>query len=156
MGMSAQASVGWGVDLAQGEYGEMEDGLRERIDELLDNDYDLDQFFGFTEEPPWKTAAWSGSKGASPAYTEAVDAWRGRKDAAVPVEFDHCGTYDYGNSMLIVKRTLSDVSWGCEEVSGDTITPPYKYEIDAVNKVLDAIGFTGNRDIKLLLWAFYG
>lgn len=149
MGMSADATIAWGVVLDTEDEGE----LRDAIEELLEHDWDLRDLFGFTEEFPRLMYA----ADRTPEYEAALEAWRQREAAAVPVEFGHYGSYDYGGRVLFIKRTYTNVNWGCEAVDPATVRTPFSQrDRDALNKVLDAIGFKGDRTVKLLLWAMYG
>lgn len=163
MSMSASATLAWGVNLAQGEYGEVDSDVDAAIGALQEHDWDLAKFFGFTEEAPSFPAHTRDlerqKREAHPdyvAYRRDHDAWGERKLAAIPVDFDYYGSYDYGGKVLYVKRTYTSVNWGCDVV--DPLRPgaPGPHEMRALNKVLDAIGFKGNRTPQLLLYAMYG
>lgn len=120
MGSSADAHIAWGVDLVEGEYGEMDSDVRQRIE-----DWDM----GKLEIP-------------------------GTKDVV--------GYAFYGDfctetaEVLTVSRTYSDVNWGCKAIDAATLTEPTEDEVAALGRVLDAIGFKGDRTPKLLLFATYG
>lgn len=46
--------------------------------------------------------------------------------------------------------------YGVHEVKPETLAPPTEAETAAVNAALDHLGYTGPRDIRLLLAANYG
>ena len=58
--------------------------------------------------------------------------------------------------MLIFKRTRTHVNWGLDTVDPATLEPPAEAERAKLNAVLDHLGFTGDREPKLLLFAMYG
>jgi hypothetical protein len=65
--------------------------------------------------------------------------------------------YEFDGHILVIKRTLTWVfDYGVGEVKPETLAPPTGIEVTAVNAALDHLGYTGPRDIKLLLAANYG
>lgn len=123
MGMSASATIAWGIIVGGDDGHELPGTVAEALKELDNGDWELKKLFGFTDDHPKWTA--DGPRDTrNPAWQEwraACDAWEARKDAAVPVAFDHYGTYDYGTydyggRALIVKRTRTDVNWGITAV----------------------------------------
>lgn len=150
MGQSPDATLAWGVVVHDEDW---ETSYHDAIEELLEHDWDLESLFGFAEPPPWDRPGWPHmSRDESNA---ARKEWNAVRDAAIPVEFDHFGSYDYGGKILVLKRK-AHANWGFEEVGLAALPEPQGPEIAALNKVLDAIGFTGDRTPKLLLFAFYG
>ncbi len=53
--------------------------------------------------------------------------------------------------LLIIKRTLTYGHWRMEEIPAATVTTPTEAETAAVNQALDYLGYTGPRQIRLLL-----
>ncbi len=166
MGMSATASIGWGIDLGGGD-GDCHESIahlleRDGIGEALD-DSALTELFGWTEpRPAWPAVPemLSGrEREAHPAvreHREAVTAWERRRDIAAPVTADTYGYIDYAGWVLITKRSYQDVEWGCDPVDCERLVRYSAYEAQALHKALDSIGYTGDRTFRLLLWASYG
>jgi hypothetical protein len=70
-------------------------------------------------------------------------------DAVVAVEQD--GSQFDGN-LLVIKRTLTGpAGQRLEEIPAGTVTPPTDAEVAAVNQALDYLGYTGPRQLRLLL-----
>lgn len=143
MGMSASAHLAWGVNLAQYEYDEVQGVVDEKIEELLEDDWELTKLFGFTEGFPYG------------ADQDVINEYVARREAATPVGFEFTGTYDYGGKLLVAKRTAHEVTWGATSVPSIPANPNSS-EVEALSKVLDTIGFSGDRTPRLLLWALYG
>jgi len=53
--------------------------------------------------------------------------------------------------LLVISRTATWAAEGLDEVPASTTAPPTQAETDALNAALDHLGYTGPRDIKLLL-----
>jgi hypothetical protein len=73
-------------------------------------------------------------------------------DAVVGTE-QHGPGFD-GN-LLVIKRTVTWAGDGLEEVTTEKIAPPTQAETGAVHAALDYLGYTGPRDIRLLLAVDY-
>jgi hypothetical protein len=70
-------------------------------------------------------------------------------DAVVAVEQDG---WAFDGNLLVIKRTLTDpAGLRLEEIPAETVTPPTDAEVAAVNEALDFLGYTGPREIRLLL-----
>jgi hypothetical protein len=70
-------------------------------------------------------------------------------DAVVAVEQDGS---DFDGNLLIIKRTVTDpAGHRLEEIPADRLAPPTDAEVAAVNQALDFLGYTGSRQIRLLL-----
>jgi hypothetical protein len=70
-------------------------------------------------------------------------------DDVVAVEQD--GARFDGN-LLVIKRTLTGPAGDrLEEIPAGTIAPPTDAEVAAVNQALDFLGYTGPRQLRLLL-----
>lgn len=62
---------------------------------------------------------------------------------------------DFDGDLLIIRRTLTWAGDGLEVVTADKIAPPTGEEAAAVNTALDHLGYTGPREIRLLLAVDY-
>ena len=169
MGQSADATIAWGVQLYDKE-GEIDydddaavaahEALGEKLEEFEDED--LARALGFAEEFPGWPEHLRGLPLAQRdtdeyrAHQAKIDAYRARYDAAVPLETDSFGTYDYGGTALVFRRTRANVDWSIMSVDPATLAPPTEEERAKLNAVLDHLGFTGDREPKLLLFAMYG
>jgi hypothetical protein len=70
-------------------------------------------------------------------------------DAVVAVEQDG---WEFDGNLLVIKRTLTgSAGRRLEEIPAETVTPPTDAEAAAVNQALDFLGYTGQREIRLLL-----
>ena len=157
MGSSPYARIGWGID-----FGDPENTM-EGFD-FEEAGLDLDDFehkvmpglFGFTEEAPAFNLPESATRDERVEWREKIrEPWERRFAAAVPLAFENYG-YEFGGTLLVIKRTYRSVEWGCEAIDPATLAPPSGSEITAVNTVLDAIHYDGPREIRLLLAAMYG
>lgn len=166
MGMSATASIGWGVDLGGSETGYHDSiaHLVERygVGEALD-DTALNELFGWTGNYP-RFPALPGTltrleRETHPAIRDhqaKVADYERRRDTAVPVTADSYGYVDYAGWVLITKRSYQDVNWGCEPIDYEKLVRYSAHEAQALHKALDSIGYEGDRTFSLLLWASYG
>lgn len=79
-----------------------------------------------------------------------------RRDLARTVGIEGYG-YQFTRSVLVINRTLTDVlDYGIGPVDRDRLSPPTRAEAAAAGAALDHLGYTGPRDIRLLLAAVYG
>jgi hypothetical protein len=70
-------------------------------------------------------------------------------DAVVAVEQDGS---EFDGNLLVIKRTLTGpAGQRLEEIPAGTVTPPTGAEVAAVNQALDYLGYTGPRQLRLLL-----
>lgn len=153
MGSSPDALLGWGIDLGDQD---SEDGFD--WDNADFDSYDLGgklpELFGFTEEPPERPDGLAG--GALTAWHEAVRVpWEARREAAVPLSVESYG-YEFGGTLLVLRRSFTQVEWGTTVVQAGTLAPPDGQEQAAFGVVLDYLGYTGPREVRLLLAARYG
>jgi hypothetical protein len=66
----------------------------------------------------------------------------------------HC---DYGFPVIFIKRSYYWANWGSEVVDHRTLfSDSTEEEINTLNSYLDEAGFTGDRELKMLLVASYG
>lgn len=161
MGMSADATIAWGVDIYCEGYtydddneatAELREELAERVGEM--DERDLDKILGWTEEfpSPWPPQY-------SPEYEAhklKIQDYHYRHDQAVPVDFDFYGTYECSGRVLVIKRTRTRANWGSKKVRPESLALPTEDEITKLNIVLNALGYPGNPEPELLLFAMYG
>lgn len=153
MGSSPYAKLAWGIDFGDPENTTEGYDLGDAAGWEFESNV-MPGLFGFTEEPPERPAGLEGGDYRA-WWAENRDPYNQRLEAAVPVKFEHYG-YEFGGTMLVLKRTLSRVVWSAEAVDPATLTPPTEAEIAAVATVLDHIGYTGPREVRLILAAQYG
>ena len=92
----------------------------------------------------------SGQVHESLAGADLVEPFRDQPalDAVVGVE-PHGRNCD--GDLLVIKRTLTYGGWRLEGIPAETVAPPTGAETAAVNAALDDLGYTGPRQIRLLL-----
>jgi hypothetical protein len=157
MGMTAEAKLAWGIDL--GDPNNTGEGFD--WDEAGVDSYDLEHkvmpgLFGFTEEPPELDAGWEDWPAERRREWRATqrEPWEARLNAAVLLTFEHYG-YEMSGTALVLKRSLTDVNWGCEAVDPVTLAAPTPEEVAAFGVVMNHVGYDGG-EIRLLLMAMYG
>jgi hypothetical protein len=91
----------------------------------------------------------SGHVHRSLAGTDLTDPFAARPDLDAVVGVEPRGRC-YGLELLVIKRTIT---WGydLEEIPAGTVAPPTDAEVTAVNQALDFLGYTGPRQLRLLL-----
>lgn len=63
--------------------------------------------------------------------------------------------YGQPGVAVVISDNRLDASW-CEAVDPVVLTPPSEEQVAALGRVLDALGFEGDRTPRLLLMASYG
>lgn len=156
MGMTAEAKLAWGVDLGDPDNtSEGFDWDEAGIDSWDFEEKEMPVLFGFTEEPPvWPESLERGTKEAREWWEVNRKPYNERREAAIPLKFEHYG-YERGGMSLVLKRSLTDVDWGCEAVDVATLAAPGPDETAAFTKILNRLGFQGGAP-QLLLMASYG
>jgi hypothetical protein len=153
MGSSPDAKIAWGIDFGDPENTTEGYDLGEAAGWEFKTSV-MPGLFGFTEEAPERPDGLEGD-----AYREWWKAnrepYNQRLEAAVPVKFETYG-YEFGGHMLVLKRSLTSVEWSAEAIDPATLAAPTEDEMAAFATVLDHIGYTGPREVRLLLAAQYG
>lgn len=127
--------LGWGVVLNPDEMGKE---VTEKVADLYDDDlYDL---LGVTRPP---------------LYTMAEDP---EDVPRLPITMEEWGDNQYGEGgyAVVFTRSLSGTDWGYVQVDPESLTASRTLEeVEALNKVLDVVGFTGDRVPQLLLISMF-
>jgi len=92
----------------------------------------------------------SGHVHRSLAGTDLTDPFAARPDLDAVVGTEPRGRR-YGLELLVIKRTITWAVYDLEEIPADAVTPPTDAEVTAVNQALDFLGYTGPRQLRLLL-----
>lgn len=159
MGMDPDAKLAWGVDL-----GSEEDGwnIGDRWVEVLNgDDEDSDGEYEDFEELILKIAGFDTPKPPGDfqtnveGYREYWKALRDFKDNHVFVQTEMYCSYDYSGYLLTVGDVQS-VEWTFTPVKDSILSRPDGAALAQFNAVLDKIEYTGDRELKLMLAAFYG
>jgi hypothetical protein len=153
MGSSPRAKLAWGIDF--GDPNNTSEGYEFDVDTYDFESEVVPGLFGFTEdvpEPPPVNCTLAEHK----AWRQNVrEPYENRLDTAIPLTFESYG-YEYGGTMLVLKRSLAEVEWEAVDVDTARLAPLTPAELAAFGTVLDALGYDGPRDVKLLLAASYG
>jgi len=155
MGMSPEAKLAWGIDFGDPE--NTDEGFDWEESSIDSYDFETDVLpglLGFTEEAPERPDDLEGDA-LRAWWTANREPYNQRLEAAVPLKFESYG-YELGGTMLVLKRSLSRVEWGAETVDPAVLAAPSEAEAAVFAMVLDHIGYTGSREVKLLLAATYG
>lgn len=83
------------------------------------------------------------------AEAELIDPFTERPDLEAVVATEQHGP-DFTGDLLVISRTLTCVGGGLGDVT-DKVTPPTDAETAAVHAALDYLGYTGPRQVRLLL-----
>jgi hypothetical protein len=98
------------------------------------------------------------SQRTSPPYLITALVWADpfgeRPDLEAVVGTEQHGP-DFDGDLLVIRRTVTWAGDGLGEVETEKIAPPTQAEITAVNAALDYLGYTGPREIRLLLAVDY-
>jgi len=92
----------------------------------------------------------SGQVHESVAGKDLIEPFTGRPDLGEVVAVEPHGR-DFDGDLLVITRTVTCVGDGLEEITAAAIGPPTGAETAAVNAALDHLGYTGPREIRLLL-----
>jgi hypothetical protein len=84
------------------------------------------------------------------ADKDLVEPFAGRPDLDAVVVVEPHGR-DLDGDLLVINRTITSASGGLSQLDTDALTPPTPAEITAVHAALDHLGYTGPRDITLLI-----
>jgi hypothetical protein len=153
MGSSPRAKLAWGIDF--GDPNNTGEGFEIEVDTYDFEHEVMPGLFGFAEEFPEPPPAGCTAAERKAWWDNVRKPYESRMDTAIPVTFEHYG-YESGGEMLVLKRSLAEVEWECADVDLGTLALPTEAETAAFGTVLDAIGYDGPREIKLLLAASYG
>lgn len=164
MGMAATAYIALGVDLgSEDEYHESMAPFFEGDRDIWDVFQNLDKVQGFTEESPEFTDELRDLRKYAPddpkltAFNQEWNAWRERSEAATPIEDGFYGSDEGSGYVVYFKHTLHSVDCASTVVDQDkllaSITPE---EMMLWHTVLNVLGFKGEREPRLVLWANYG
>lgn len=96
----------------------------------------------------------SGELHKSVAGLELIDPFDERPDLDAVVGTEQHGP-DFDGDLLVIRRTVTWADDGLGEITADKIAPPTQIEIAALNAALDYLGYTGPREIRLLLAVDY-
>jgi hypothetical protein len=96
----------------------------------------------------------SGGLHESIADSDLIDPFVGRPDLDEIVGTEQHGP-DFDGDLLVIRRTITWADHGIGKITTDKITPPIEAETAAVNAALDYLGYTGPREIRLLLTVDY-
>jgi hypothetical protein len=153
MGSSPRARLAWGIDF--GDPSNTDEGYVLEVDTYDFEHKVMPVLFGFTEESPEPPPAGCTAAERKAWWDNVRTPYENRLDTVIPLTFESYG-YEFGGEMLILKRSLAEVEWGSGTVDPATLAPPTEAEVAAFGAVLDAIGYDGPREVKLLLAASYG
>lgn len=129
MGSSATAIIAWGVNFNQGEYDEIHESVRPLVDADEDEPVNYNNVLDGTE-------------------------WENEFDVFL---YGYYGDGDDERLALLLKRSKEDAKPTMPaEVDPGMLYPPDHTETVLRDRVLDHMGFTGDRTWKLLLLAEYG
>jgi hypothetical protein len=93
----------------------------------------------------------SGQVHQSLAGKDLIEPFGDQPDLEAVVAVEQDGSAFDGN-LLVIKRTLTDPAGRrLEEIPAGTVAPPTDAEVTAVNQALDFLGYTGPRQLRLLL-----
>lgn len=128
MGCSPDASIAWGIALDPAEEYE------EKLDEIISS-----------------ACGWTETDHESEGFLE-------RHKAAVPIGYSSWGDCCNGEAglVLVINRTCTTVNYSWEALDTSTLNPPDPEELGKLSNVLDALGFPGDRQVRLILFASYG
>jgi len=79
-----------------------------------------------------------------------LDPFTGRPDLEEVVAVEPHGR-NFDGDLLVVSRTITWVGHGLNEIPAESAEPPTEAETNAVHAALDYLGYTGPREIRLLL-----
>jgi len=89
----------------------------------------------------------SGQVHESIADKDLIDPFTGRPDLDAVVAVEPHGR-DFDGDLLVITRTITWAGVGLEEITAESAT---EAETASINAALDYLGYTGPREIRLLL-----
>lgn len=154
MGDSPHAKLAWGIDF--GDPNNTGEGYEFDVDTYDFEHEQMPVLFGFAEESPEPPPAGCTAAEHKAWWDNVRTPYENRLDTAVQQTCAQVYVLDYGGTMLVLKRSLAEIEWESAVVDPATLAPPTEAEVAAFGTALDALGYDGPREIKLLLAASYG
>jgi hypothetical protein len=84
------------------------------------------------------------------ADRDLIEPFQDRPDLDAVVATEPHGR-DFDGDLLLIKRSITWAGRGLGEITAGSVAPPTETETAAVHAALDYLGYTGPREIRLLL-----